>query len=266
MNRAIFYVYALLDTRKPGKFVYEKDDQKLEFDYEPYYIGKGGTIDNNRPIDHLKECRKKYCKHCNNHKLNIIRALVKENLEFKYIYLKENLTEKESFDYEIFCISLIRRSDLNQGPLTNLTDGGEGVGGYKHSEQNKDLFSQLNSKSYIERYGETKALDEIKKRSISHLGEKHSFERSKKQSETMTKKFENGYKVWNKDLNFFSDKDCQNIIDLYLFKELSIEDIRKIYKCSSTPIKRILNKQSIKLRSKSEILTIRHKNKKMSIN
>lgn len=32
-----FYVYALLDPRKPGKYKYGE----YEFDYEPFYVGKG---------------------------------------------------------------------------------------------------------------------------------------------------------------------------------------------------------------------------------
>ena len=42
----IYYVYAYLDPRKGGKFKYED----IEFDYEPFYIGKGK---NSRMIRHL---------------------------------------------------------------------------------------------------------------------------------------------------------------------------------------------------------------------
>jgi hypothetical protein len=139
----IFYVYVLLDTRKPGKFIYEKDDQKLEFDYEPYYIGKGGATNEKRPENHLIEAKKN---NKNSPKLNLIRCIIKENLEFKYVYLKENLTEKEALDYEKFYISCIKRKDLSLGPLTNLTDGGEGL--INSSIETKKKISETLIKNY----------------------------------------------------------------------------------------------------------------------
>jgi len=44
-NKNRFYVYALLDPRKPGRYVYET----WEFDHEPFYVGKGSG---NRIICH----------------------------------------------------------------------------------------------------------------------------------------------------------------------------------------------------------------------
>ncbi len=61
---------------------------------------------------------------------------------------RENLTEKEAFDLEIELISKIGRSDLKLGPLTNLTDGGEGQSGavVKESTRQKLRERMLNFK------------------------------------------------------------------------------------------------------------------------
>lgn len=48
-----FYIYCLLDTRKPGNFIYgEYGDYNLKF--EPFYIGKGK---NDRKDFHFFESR-----------------------------------------------------------------------------------------------------------------------------------------------------------------------------------------------------------------
>ena len=48
-----FFVYCFVDVRKPGKFKYFE----YEFDYEPFYIGKGSG---SRPIRHFYLCGKMY--------------------------------------------------------------------------------------------------------------------------------------------------------------------------------------------------------------
>lgn len=47
----IFYVYVYLDPRKSGKYKYGEYD----FDYEPFYVGKGCK---ERLYDHLWEIKK----------------------------------------------------------------------------------------------------------------------------------------------------------------------------------------------------------------
>ena len=47
MKENRFYVYALLDPRKPGAYEYED----ICFLYEPFYIGKGSK---NRCYDHFR--------------------------------------------------------------------------------------------------------------------------------------------------------------------------------------------------------------------
>lgn len=118
-----FYVYIFLRPDKPGKYQY--DD--LSFDYEPFYIGKGSF---NR-IDESRTNAKSNS--TNNIKCSIIDKISRLDLSIISIKLKENLSENEAFIYERYLISKIGRISgtkkhpvVNYGPLSNLTDGGEG--------------------------------------------------------------------------------------------------------------------------------------------
>ena len=128
--RNIFYVYIYMDTRKPGKFVYGE----FQFDFEPFYIGKGFS---KRELDHLKIAKSyKLAKNCQNgHIINKIRKILKLGFEPKIIKSKENLTEKEAFVLEKRLIKTIGRFDLKKGPLTNLTNGGDGLSGFILSKE-----------------------------------------------------------------------------------------------------------------------------------
>ena len=122
-----FYTYIYLDPRKSGEYVYEKDGFKIELDYEPFYVGKGNGY---RDIMHMYTANNTTK---SSHKLNKIRKIKKEieknPIIFKY---KENITDKESINLEKLLIKTVGRADLGLGPLTNLTDGGEGIAGCKH--------------------------------------------------------------------------------------------------------------------------------------
>jgi hypothetical protein len=126
MNR--FYVYALLDTSKPGIYMYGD----LIFDYEPFYIGKG--TDN-------RDYHSAFDRH-NSFKKNKIQSLKKKNIKIFSIKISENLNEKDSFDLEISLIKKIGRRDLKLGPLTNLTDGGDGRTNIIVSEETKRKISE----------------------------------------------------------------------------------------------------------------------------
>lgn len=118
----VYYVYAYLDPRKPGK--YEYDDYLLE--YEPFYIGKGKE---NRINQHLNLYGN------NNLKNNKIKKIIKLGYKPIIIKLIEDINEEEAVCKEIQLISEIGRIDLLKGPLTNLTNGGEGISGYKFSDE-----------------------------------------------------------------------------------------------------------------------------------
>ena len=52
------------------------------------------------------------------------------------------MLEREALDREIELIKHYGRKDLNEGHLLNLTDGGEGVSGMKHTEETKKKISE----------------------------------------------------------------------------------------------------------------------------
>jgi len=98
--------------------------QYLRSDGTPYYIGKGHG---NRAYD----------KHISIH-------VPKDKT--KIVFLHENMTEEDSFVKEIELIKHYGRKDLGTGILRNRTNGGEGVSGYKFTdEQRAKLTNIMNS-------------------------------------------------------------------------------------------------------------------------
>ena len=106
-----YYIYVFLDCFKPGNYKYGD----LKFEYEPFYIGKGVS---DRII--TSKCDKKTFK---SQKIKSIKNKGGDIISKK---LFENLSFDESNSIEKDLIKKIGRRNLNLGPLTNLTDGGEG--------------------------------------------------------------------------------------------------------------------------------------------
>lgn len=125
----VFYVYVLLDTRKPGSFHYRGSNSI--FSYEPFYIGKGRD---RRIYEHRYEIRSKG----HNRKINKIKAIFRETGNFHLeIKIFENLYLDQALETEKFLINQIGRIDHDRGPLTNGTDGGDGNIGAIQSEETK---------------------------------------------------------------------------------------------------------------------------------
>ena len=82
----------------------------------------------------------------------------------------EGLEWKEACEIETYLIKQFGRKDLRTGYLVNLTEGGDGTVGGKHSEESKKKMSEANK-------GNTYA-----------LGNKHSEETRSKMSEDKSKK------------------------------------------------------------------------------
>ena len=155
IGESIHYVYIYLDPRKPGRYDYGFG---YVFEYEPIYVGKGH--DNKSYIrwkQHLIEAEKlilgiKLSKKQNNHKLRKIIKIWKETGKDPIVIkLHENLFVKDTKFLETALIHLIGRADKGFGPLTNMTNDGDGVKGNSgnlnpmygrhHTEESKEKSS-----------------------------------------------------------------------------------------------------------------------------
>ena len=126
-----YYVYAYLDQRKPGIYVFGE----YTFDFEPFYIGKAERPQ--RMYDHIYEAQHNFLTG-NQHKLNKIRQIISEcNTNPLIIKIKENLLKEDVDKLEKLLISLIGRRDIQTGILTNMTDGGDGVKGFPMTDIEK---------------------------------------------------------------------------------------------------------------------------------
>ncbi len=123
----------------------------LREDRTPYYIGKGS---NGRAYSN-----------CN-------RYIQVPKDKDRILFLKQNLTEEEAFKHEKYMISILGRKDLGTGILRNLTEGGDGVSGYRHSEETKKKLIEL-ARNRI-------PISEETRKRLS--GRKHSVETKRKMS------------------------------------------------------------------------------------
>ena len=112
----------------------------LREDRTPYYIGRGSG-------------RRAFSK---NH---TVPLPPKERV----LFLKTGLTFAESVQHEIYMIAVFGRKDNSTGILRNLTDGGEGIQGFKHSPKGRERISQG-------RTGMTFTLQHRKNLSLAHSG------------------------------------------------------------------------------------------------
>lgn len=129
----MFYVYVYFDpttssTLHPSGF-------------EPFYVGKGK---NDRVRHHLFESNIKGDK--NKHKTNKIKKLLSNNIQPFIEIVNSNLTEHDAFELEKQLIIKFGRADLGLGPLTNLTDGGDGASGKIFSTEYRKKLSDAAKK------------------------------------------------------------------------------------------------------------------------
>jgi hypothetical protein len=117
MNNA--YVYTLTDPRNGL----------------PFYVGKGHG---KRCEFHLDEA--KYYTKRKSKKLNKIRKLMSLGMQPIITKVEENVSDEQAIDFECLLIAEMRDIGI---PLTNMTDGGDGAKGYRHTEEHLKYVSEL---------------------------------------------------------------------------------------------------------------------------
>jgi hypothetical protein len=101
----------------------------------PFYVGKGHG---KRCEFHLDEA--KYYTKRKSKKLNKIRKLMALGMKPVITKVEENVSDAQAIDFECLLIAEMRNIGI---PLTNMTDGGDGAKGYKHTEEHKKYVTQL---------------------------------------------------------------------------------------------------------------------------
>jgi len=153
----------------------------------PFYIGKGIK---NRMYHHEKMVRNN--KIPNNNKLLFykIKKIIDLNGHIIYKKIKENISEYSALLLEIEEIKTYGRIVDKSGILCNLTEGGEGMSGFKHKIQSKKIISDALLKKYKDEKFIKKYWDGREKVNWNEV--------RKKQSITLKEKFKN-------DINFLEN-------------------------------------------------------------
>ena len=137
-----FYVYCYMDPRKPGKYTYDGLD--ICFLYEPFYIGSGK---NNRYRSHLSSYELNNEKRINHNRIKNkkIKDILSENLKPIIVILNNCIERDLSREIEINLIDKIGRIVKKDGPLSNISDGGDGGDNMKYldPDRKKEIYKNL---------------------------------------------------------------------------------------------------------------------------
>jgi hypothetical protein len=81
----------------------------------------------------------------------------------RIVLVLQNLTEEQAFFNEREFIAWYGRKDNNTGILRNLTDGGDGMSGYKHTEESKKIIKEKRKHQVFTEKTRKKLSESIKK-------------------------------------------------------------------------------------------------------
>lgn len=170
------------------------------------YIGKSSVDIQNRLSTHKSLLNRN--KHYNKHLQKSWNKYGEENFSFEIILDCEGLTDKEILEEEMKMISKFNSTNIAFG--YNLTKGGEGILGYKHSETTK------------------------KKLGIYSTGRTHSDKTKDRIKDVLHTKFSNG------DIQYkLSAKDVYEIKHLLAYTTYTFSEISDMYNVTSGNIHHI---------------------------
>ncbi len=121
---------------------------------EPFYVGKG--------------LKNKYRAYSTSNRTKYWWNIVKK-YGYDIIILEDNLTNEQSCEIEKYWIKRIGRRDLKLGTLVNLTDGGEGMDGYKMTENHKNNLKKNHKGMSGKKHSETTKIKMKNSNSNSHF-------------------------------------------------------------------------------------------------
>ena len=131
------FIYALLDPNKPGVYKYEN----YLFEFEPFYIGKskdGSVYD--RVSQHTEFVKIRGVDLTNNnYKFNIIKSILNSGKEPIQMRVEENLDLDYAFSLEKYLIIIIGRRINNEGPLVNISSGGDGGDTFSNNPRKEEI-------------------------------------------------------------------------------------------------------------------------------
>jgi NUMOD3 motif len=148
-----------MEARVMGAITPAKRDQPIFYVYEYwrpdtgecFWVGKGHG-------DRAHRFRKR-----NFHFDNVVAKLRRDGLDYEIRIVRKGLTEAEALALEVWAIARWRAVGA---PLTNITDGGEGVTGHKHSEATRAKLSVARKGKIMGPHSE----ETRRKIGLSHIG------------------------------------------------------------------------------------------------